>query len=954
MIWIGSDPRGLPGQCGLIVDTAADRTARVVELDGGIERGPIRLDTASASTAEVIARSLAPIRDASSADSSASIPSRVRLLDLLGLEAPSGERLCAVWHTHRRGLRATIGAGARAALAVDLRSDGPHALVAGTTGAGKSELLRTLVAALAAQYPPSRLNFILVDYKGGAAFAPCAAFPHVLDVVSDLDAELGERALISLDAEMKRRERLLAELRADNLIDLERRALDQAPPNLVIMVDEFAKLRDEVPEFIDGVVDVAQRGRTLGIHMVLAAQSLRTAFTPAVRANTNLRIALRVTSETESQDVLDAPEAARIPSGDTHRGRAFVRIGHEQLIEFQTAHVSGRYSDPTGAEALARPFGFSTPLRSSGRRGDTGDLPPESDETDLAVLAGSARRASQLLGLGAPRPAWMPPLPRQLSRAQVQCDTSAASGRCAVGLVDDPQSQRQMPLVLDLDRGHVAFFGIGGSGKTTVLQTIAASLAWDLSPARLHIYGIDAGSGALSIITPLPHVGAVVSAGDSERIERLLARLEREIRNRTQSIVRTGAGSLTEYEERVGHADAPARIVLLIDDLGSFATAYDDARPGSLFERLLAIVAAGRTLGVHVILTADRRNAIRSSLGTHVTQRVVLQGATSDDLVALGVPTRLADRVHLSPGRGFTPDGKIVQLALPSPSSEDDLVTGYEALGAHLQKVWPELTAPPVARLPERLPFTNLPGSKLAAVEVPVAFDVIDLEPRALNIADRHCLIAGPYRSGRSTTLGVITRQLTSLPEVEELHLLAPRRTPLLELDVWEAASRGSEACQEMSKLLADRTAQLADSDLVRLAVIVDDAGELQDASTWLALEQIVRLGRDRGVRVVAAAETSAARMLTNTWLRELRKDGQGILLMPQAQADGDILGVALPRRQNVEMRPGRGYLVVPGQATLVQVPAGTGPMLEGEVQAPGRVNAPVSQFPGRGSPLRK
>lgn len=919
IIWVGGDPRGLPGQCRITADTAPNRTAQVVEIETGIERSPIRLDAADASVGETVARAMAPVRDASSADASASIPTRVRLLEQIGSEAPSAQQLAEMWHTSRGGLGAVIGACAGEPMQVDLRTDGPHALIAGTTGAGKSELLRTIVAALAARHPPSRLTFLLVDYKGGAAFAPCRMFPHVLDVVSDLDAELGERALISLDAEMKRRERLLSEQQADNLIDLERRRPELAPPNLVIMVDEFAKLREEIPDFIDGVVDVAQRGRTLGIHMILAAQSLRTAFTPAVRANTNLRIALRVTSETESQDVVDAPDAARIPSGDRARGRAFARIGHERLIEFQTAHVSGRYADPQGAEAVVRSFGFDTVLAPAARR-SAGDDAPGVDETDLAALAHASQAASKLLGIPAPRPAWTPPLPRSFPRSHVQRHTRAVRGLCAIGLVDEPEHQRQTPLVLDLERGHVAVFGFSGAGKTTALQTIAASLAWDASPDQVQIYCIDAASGALAVIDPLPHVGAIVRVSDPERVERLLNRLEREARERSNRFSAAGAAKLSEYAQLSAAAGSPPRIVLLIDGFGEFASAYDDARPNSPFERLLSLLAIGRTAGVHVVIAADRRAAVRSQVSAHISQRLVMHCGGPDDAIAFGIPTRLADRVELGPGRCFTWDSHVAQLALPSPSTMADAVAGFQMLAAHLREAWPGLKTPDVEAMPAQVEFARL-GVPTSLASIPIAIGGDDLESYSLDLSERNCLVAGPYRSGRSNALCVIGAQVLRGESIHEIHVLAPRKSPLLELGGWDSSARGPDACAELAKRLAVRLDELSDTPIPRILVLIDDAGELQDAASWNALERIVRIGRDRGMRVVAAAETSAARMLTNPWLRELRKDGQGLLLLPESQVDGDVLGVALPRRQTTAMVTGRGYLASRGAAVLIQVP---------------------------------
>ncbi len=920
VIWVGNDPRSLPGECGTTVDCMVNGAGLVTSLADGAREVGLRLEGATIPQARWAARALAPTRDATLAAGSAAVPHRIKLVDQLGLSEPTGAQVAERWQRRRGGLGATIGMAAGEPLAIDLRTDGPHALIAGTTGAGKSELLRTIVASLAVSHPPSRLTFLLIDYKGGAAFAPCAALPHVLDVVSDLDAELGERALVSLDAEMKYRERLLAEARADNLIDLERRAPQLAPPNLLIMVDEFAKLRDEIPEFVDGVVDVAQRGRTLGIHMVLAAQSLRNAFTPAVRANTNLRIALRVTSDTESQDVIEANEAARIPSGEAMRGRAYARIGHERLIEFQSAHVSGRHRPPGDASVVVREFGFGDLPVPSARREVRDDGPPRADETDLAVIAGAARDAADLLGLPAPRAAWTQPLPESLPRSAVQHDTDALRGRCALGLIDQPRLQRQVPLVVELDRGHLAIYGASGAGKTVALQTIAAALAWDASPADLQLYAIDADAGPLSLIEPLPHVSAVVPATDAERVERLLGRLEAEVQRRLPLHASVGAASLTDYLEQ-GRSEPLPRIVLLVDGFGEFANTYDTARADSLFDRLVGLLGSGRAVGVHVVVTADRRSSIRSAVAASFPQRLLLRLASPDDLVGFGIPAKLADRTTLGDGRVFTEAQELAQLALPAPAAQaTDPADGFRLLGEHLSLTWPGRRAPSIDPLPERVSALELEGVAATLHALPLGVGGAQLEPLCVDLTERHFLVAGGYRTGRSTALAALATAVMRSGEVDELYLFAPRRSALTELTGWSEVARGADACTELAARLATEVASLPDEQFPRRVVVIDDGGEIGDPATMMALERLVRLGRDRGVRVVPPIETTAARALSNLWCRELRRDGHGLLLSPDLMADGDLLGVMLPRRSNTAAAPGRGYLVAHARSELLQV----------------------------------
>jgi hypothetical protein len=247
-------------------------------------------------------------------------------------------------------LRRAIGHGLPGAcrlldlLGVDLRQDGPHALVAGTTGAGKSELLQTMIASLAVVNRPDAMTFVLVDHKGGSAFKDCVHLPHVTGMVTDLDAHLTRRALASLSAELTRRETILAAAGVKDLEDYTERAgrqpRHQPLPRLVIVIDEFASLARDLPDFVAGLVGIAQRGRSLGLHLILATQRPSGAVSVGIRASTSLRIALRMTDAAESADVIDAPGTARISRAAP--GRGYVRLGHASLIPFQAGRIGGR------------------------------------------------------------------------------------------------------------------------------------------------------------------------------------------------------------------------------------------------------------------------------------------------------------------------------------------------------------------------------------------------------------------------------------------------------------------------------------------------------------------------------------------------------------------------------------------------------------------------------------
>ncbi|MDQ1425644.1 MAG: segregation ATPase FtsK/SpoIIIE, family, partial [Acidimicrobiaceae bacterium] len=339
----------LPAVCTEVIDLAADGGCRSRLVDGRRMVGTLQAVGAATTTAAHVSRALACLDDPER-EGGCNLPAAVRLVELIGAVALEPEGVIAGWAAHEHaGPRAPIGVASDGIVDIDLERDGPHALVIGTTGSGKSELLRTLVVALASRCRPDDVSFVLIDYKGGSAFDACANLPHVVGVLTDLDEHLAGRALRSLDAELKRRERLLRDADASDLAAYRATAAPVRLARLVVVVDEFASLAAELPEFLTALVGVAQRGRSLGVHLVLASQRAAGALRDDIRANTNCRIALRVHTVAESIDVIGAPDASNIPR---HRpGQACLRLGPDELVTLQTALVS-RASPPARRPAV--------------------------------------------------------------------------------------------------------------------------------------------------------------------------------------------------------------------------------------------------------------------------------------------------------------------------------------------------------------------------------------------------------------------------------------------------------------------------------------------------------------------------------------------------------------------------------------------------------------------------
>ncbi|MFE7507639.1 FtsK/SpoIIIE domain-containing protein [Promicromonospora sp. NPDC057488] len=415
------------------------------------------------------------------------LPAAVSLTRAHGMdEVPGPRQVAARWAgTSQRasadGWAVPLGLGTDGApVLLDLVRDGPHLLVAGTTGSGKSELLQTLVLGLALTRSPAELALVLVDFKGGTSLGACGRLPHVVGQVTDLEPGLAARALTGLRAELRRRERVLAAHAVADVVSLAPGAL----PRLVVVIDEFRALADDLPAFLPGLLRIAAQGRSLGVHLVLATQRPGGAVGPDLRANVSARIALRVTDPLESRDVVDDPAAARIPPGTP--GRAVLRLGSAPPVLVQCAHAT---ASPEARLPLVRRAPAARPEQVPGPRlvSDTATL-----------VADAVGEAAASLGLRPGPPPWLPPLPRSAGSADLPPATRRDRGGLVLALGDYPGAQRRTTVTWHPADGHLAILGRARSGRTTALVTLALAAlrqGWT-------VHGITRDAAALA---PLLH-----------------------------------------------------------------------------------------------------------------------------------------------------------------------------------------------------------------------------------------------------------------------------------------------------------------------------------------------------------------------------------------------------------------------------------------------------------------
>ncbi|MFG2517929.1 FtsK/SpoIIIE domain-containing protein [Streptomyces sp. NPDC048527] len=933
-VCLDTEERLLPEECQAVVVEERDGTLRVGTSGSATVPG-VRADVVSAHWCRSIARALGPLRDSGGAeDEGAVLPGAARLLDVLALDSPTPEQISARWKTGGRTTSAVVGISLDGAFALDLKRDGPHGLVAGTTGSGKSELLQTIVASLAVANRPDAMTFVLVDYKGGSAFKDCTLLPHTVGMVTDLDAHLVERALTSLSAELRRREHILAEAGAKDIedyVDLLVREPGRTPmPRLLIVIDEFASMVRDLPDFVKGLVNIAQRGRSLGIHLILATQRPSGVVSPEIRANTNLRIALRVTDSAESQDVLTSPEAASIAKSTP--GRAYVRLGQNSLVPFQAGRVGGRRpgtAQDTAPAPWVVPIGWSQlgqplPGRPRATRQQSDDA-----ITDLADLVEAIRVANRDMNIAPQHSPWLPALPSTLVPDDLPPVTESGSYALqpvAYGIVDRPEDQAQNPLVLDpATLGHLHIIGSPRAGRSQTLRTLAGSAARAYSSADLHIYGIDCGNGALLALESLPHCGAVVQRTQPERVARLLSRLVREVTHRQGLLAARGAADLPELRRALPPEERPAHILLLLDRWEVFEKTLGEFDGGSLQDAVMGLLRDGASVGIHVVLAGDR-SLFTSRISSTTDDKLVLRLNEKSEYANIGVNQRSVPD-DIPSGRALRGADKAeVQIALLGPDGSGQAQAAeLQRIGADCQER--DAQVPSSARpfrvdvLPDRLDYEQAAGYLPAQRPGPmwamaaVGGDQLGALGPDLTLTPTF-LVAGPSRSGRSTAL--LTMALSLLDAGTAVVVGAPRRSPLRGL----AGRPGVLAVFDGADIEPDALEEALGQAPGGVVVILDDADLLLQTQAEEVLNRIARTGAEIGQGLIASGQLDRIASAYSGWSADMRRNRQGLLLSPQNVGDGDLIGAKIPRGRLGTAKAGRAMMHLgDGVLRTVQIP---------------------------------
>ena len=728
-----------------VINIKDRNTGQLVMEEGVLKETDFRLDHFPTDyDKERIARTLAPLNHLQNLKSS--IPDSVTFMEMYGAETFEDLQVSSRWKKNAPYKSLAVPIGLRGQddlvqLNLHEKAHGPHGLIAGTTGSGKSETIQSYILSLAVNFHPHDVAFLLIDYKGGGMANLFKNLPHLLGTITNLDGVQSMRALASINAEIHRRERLFGEFEVNHINQYQKKFKNgeatEPLPHLFIISDEFAELKVNQPDFIKKLVSIARVGRSLGVHLILATQKPSGVVDDQIWSNSRFKIALKVADRSDSNEMLHTPDAAEI----TQTGRAYLQVGNNEVYElFQSAWSGADYQpekDDMGIEDhtiyLINELGqyeiLNEDLSGLEDADEIKEVPTELD----AIVHNIHLLCEEQEIPPVPQP-WLPPLKERIALEELEEVQPAIawaqekSLSILLGMADIPQAQKQEAVSINLAKdGHVLLYGSPGTGKTTFLQSAGMDLARKFSPKDLTMYLMDFGTNGLAPLSKLPQVADIMPLDQTEKISKFVRIMEKELNRRKKLLADYGVGTLELYRQASGQEE-PA-IVILLDSYEAFK---EEAYEAELFKLLVRISREGLSIGVHLLMTAGRQSNLRAQLYSNFKHQLSLPQNEASEVRTIVGSTSLAMTMEDIKGRALMKreDVDVIQLALPvSGANENQVLNNLRQKVASLQEAWTGQRPSAIPMVPEELmveEFLKLPSVQEAIEngQIPIGLEL--------------------------------------------------------------------------------------------------------------------------------------------------------------------------------------------------------------------------------------
>ena len=764
-----------------VINIKDRNTGQLVMEEGVLKETDFRLDHFPVDyDKERIARTLAPLNHLQNLKSS--IPDSVTFMEMYGAETFEDLQVSSRWEKNApyKSLAVPIGLrgqGDLVQLNLHEKAHGPHGLIAGTTGSGKSETIQSYILSLAVNFHPHDVAFLLIDYKGGGMANLFKNLPHLLGTITNLDGAQSMRALASINAEIHRRERLFREFEVNHINQYQKKFKNgeakEPLPHLFLISDEFAELKVNQPDFIKELVSIARVGRSLGVHLILATQKPSGVVDDQIWSNSRFKIALKVADRSDSNEMLHTPDAAEI----TQTGRAYLQVGNNEVYElFQSAWSGADYQpdkDDMGIEDhtiyLINELGqyeiLNEDLSGLEDADEIKEVPTELD----AIVHNIQLLCEEKEIPPVPQP-WLPPLKERITLEELEEVQPTVAWEqekplsVLLGMADIPQAQKQEAVSINLAKdGHVLLYGSPGTGKTTFLQSAGMDLARKFSAKDLTMYLMDFGTNGLAPLSKLPQVADTMLLDQTEKISKFVRIMEKELNRRKKLLSDYGVGTLELYRQASDQKE-PA-IVILLD---SYEAIKEEAYEAELFKLLVRISREGLSIGVHLLMTAGRQTNLRAQLYSNFKHQLSLpQNEASEVRVIVGA-TPLAMTMEDIKGRALIKreEVDVIQLALPvSGANDTQVLNNLRKAVASLQEAWTGQRPSAIPMVPEELTmdaFLNLPTTQEAVQnnELPIGLEFEEVQTIGLPF-DRfkHLLIL----SDKDAAMNAVTNHMIKL-----------------------------------------------------------------------------------------------------------------------------------------------------------------------------------------------